>query len=152
MKTTKIIFCFLCTLLIIASLHHLNLHSKHTNKNTELNKILIENNNSNQILIKQVNQLNEQIHNLRNVSAGKIIENRKVAATSNNLGKSASQLVEILQNKILEHKYIENKIKTELNKKLKQNKLNKPNLYDKQLLNSLPPFSEQPYLLIEPQK
>ena len=130
MKNKYIIFNSVGFLLIVTSIYHLHLYRKYCIRNNNLQTLLLENNYSNKVLLNQINDLSTKIKTLRNVSANKLIDNRESSNQSNKLGKSASNLVTALQNKIVEH----------------------TNINDNNNDNDNKIFSEQSYLLIEPQQ
>ena len=133
MKTGKLLFCFLCLLLIVTSIYHLRLYSICSNKNADLRQVLLRNDVSNKILNKKVNNLETKTRYLRNISAHKLVDNRNMAKSSNALGKSASNLIIALQNKINEHDSVNDEIPVAQSKNVQL------------------PLSKQHYLLIEPQ-
>ena len=151
MKLTETIFCFLCLLLLISSLHHLRLYIRCNNKNSELITSLNNNIMSNQKLGVKIQHLNSRVNNLREVSAKKIVENRGHSKNTNQMGRSASQLINSLQDKLLHHQQLQGEINEEVNVQ----ELRKQQMIEQErrkiLRPPLPPISEQPYLLIEPQ-
>lgn len=154
MKSGEILFCFLCLLLIISSMYHLKLYNNCSSKNADLSQVLIRNNLSNKSLNYKINNINGKIDSLRKVSAFKISNNREMARSSNALGKKASNLIIALQNKINAHQDLDNDIKNEIvsqNIKRQLELQRQQKIRDKTLQAPLPPLSEQPYLLIEPQ-
>ena len=152
MKLTETIFCFLCLLLLISSLHHLRLYIRCNNKNSELITSLNNNIVSNQSLGGKIHHLNSRVNNLREVSAKKIVLNRDRGKSTNKMGITSAQLINSLRNKLFHHQQLQSEINEEVNiqELRKQQEIEREK--SKILQPPLPPISEQPYLLIEPQQ
>ena len=70
---------------------------------------------SNQKLGGKIQHLNSRVNNLREVSAKKIVENRGHSKNTNQMGRSASQLINSLQDKLLHHQQLQGEINEEVN-------------------------------------
>ena len=151
MKTGELLFWVLCLLLIITSIYHLKLYSSCSNKNSSLRQDLLRKNISNNVLNNKINNLNNKTNNLRTVSAHKVINNRNMAKSSNSLGKKASNLIISLQNKINAHQDLNNSIQNEIESRAIRQQLQEKHESTIRAKTLIPPISEQPYLLIEPQ-
>ncbi len=151
MKLAESIFCFLCLLLLISSLHHLRLYIRCNNKNNELSDSLTRNMISNQSLVYQINDLNSRVNNLREVSAKKIVANRDRRKSSNQLGKTAALLIQSLRDKQQQHVQLQQEITDELQSQELRRRQKIIEEESKVMKPPIRPIGEQPYLLIEPQ-